>query len=150
MRLRELKVTYEATNAPALFPQLKDPSDAARYFHTLLRDEPIEVGIVLCLSAKHHVLCWHELSRGTVQQTLVHPREVFKAAFLSNATCIVLGHNHPSGDPTPSPEDGMLTRRLKDAGELLGVELVDSIIVGDEDRYFSFRETGHMPEKSSS
>ena len=82
--------------------------------------------------------------------SLVHPREVFKAAFLSNATCIVLGHNHPSGDPTPSPEDGMLTRRLKDAGELLGVELVDSIIVGDEDRYFSFRETGHMPERSSS
>jgi DNA repair protein RadC len=89
------------------------------------------------------VIAYHEVSRGTLDATLVHPREVFKAALLSNAASIILTHNHPSGDPTPSPDDHQLTRRLVDAGRLIGVEVLDHIIVGDG-RYFSFREGGRL------
>jgi len=72
-----------------------------------------------------------------------HPREVFKAALLANAAAIILTHNHPSGDPTPSADDMALTRRLAEAGTLIGVEVLDHIIVGDG-RYFSFREGGRL------
>jgi DNA repair protein RadC len=72
---------------------------------------------------------------------LVHPREVFKVAMLANAACVVLAHNHPSGDPTPSPDDVALTDRLVRAGELLGVKVLDHLILGDE-AYYSFKEKG--------
>ena len=74
---------------------------------------------------------------------MVHPREVFKAALLANAASIVLAHNHPSGDPAPSPDDVALTRRLVDAGRLLGVEVLDHIVIG-EGRYVSVRELGWL------
>ena len=87
------------------------------------------------------VIAYHEVSRGTLDATLVHPREVFKAALLANAAAIVLCHDHPSGEPTPSPDDLQLTRRLVEAGTLLGVDVLDHVIVGDG-RYYSFKESG--------
>ena len=96
---------------------------------------------ILWLSTKHRVIAYHEVSRGTLDATLVHPREVFKAALLANAAAIVLCHNHPSGEPTPSPDDLQLTRRLVGAGALLGVDVLDHVIVGDG-RYYSFKESG--------
>ena len=78
-----------------------------------------------------------------LDSTLVHPREVFKAAMLANAAAIVLAHNHPSGDPTPSPDDMALTRRLVDAGRLIGVDVLDHIVIGDG-RHVSFRERGWL------
>ena len=107
----------------------------------LLQDQPGEVFAILCMSTKHRVIAYHEVSRGTLDATLVHPREVFKAALLANAASIVLCHNHPSGEPTPSPDDIQLTRRLVAAGMLLGVEVLDHIIVGDS-RYYSFKASG--------
>jgi DNA repair protein RadC len=89
------------------------------------------------------VIAYHEVSRGTLDATLVHPREVFKAALLANAATIVLAHNHPSGNPAPSPDDMALTRRLIDAGRLLGVDVLDHIVIGDG-RYVSFRERGWL------
>jgi DNA repair protein RadC len=86
---------------------------------------------------------YHEVSRGTLDTTLVHPREVFKAAILANASAIVVAHVHPSGDPTPSGDDLHLTRQLTAAGTLLGIEVLDHIIVGDG-RHVSFREIGHL------
>jgi len=74
----------------------------------------------------------------------VHPREVFKAAILGNAAAIILFHNHPSGDPEPSREDRDLTRRLTDAGRILGIEVLDQVILGDEARYYSFKERGML------
>ncbi len=82
---------------------------------------------------------------GTLDASLVHPRDVFKAACLSNAAALVIAHNHPSGDPTPSGEDRALSDRLRQAGELLGVTLLDFVIVTDPAegfRYHSFRESG--------
>jgi DNA repair protein RadC len=90
---------------------------------TALQDQPGEVFAILCVSTKLRVIAYHEVSRGTLDATLVHPREVFKAALLANAAAIILTHNHPSGDSIPSADDVQLTRRLVDAGALLGVEV---------------------------
>lgn len=146
--LRELTIRYSVkagtTGQPLVTGRtLSTPAASAAALAALLQDEPGEVFAILCLSTKHRVIAYHEVSRGTLDATLVHPREVFKAALLSNAASIILTHNHPSGDPTPSPDDHQLTRRLVDAGRLIGVEVLDHIIVGDG-RYFSFREGGHL------
>lgn len=146
--LRELTIRYsvkaDATGQPVVIGRtLSTPAASAAALTALLQDEPGEVFAILCLSTKHRVIAYHEVSRGTLDATLVHPREVFKAALLSNAASIILTHNHPSGDSTPSPDDHQLTRRLVDAGRLIGIKVLDHIIVGDG-RYFSFREGGRL------
>jgi DNA repair protein RadC len=83
------------------------------------------------------------VSRGALDATLVHPREVFKVALLANAATIILWHNHPSGDPTPSLDDHALTRRLVQVRELLGIPVLDPLVIGD-DRYVSIRELGRL------
>jgi DNA repair protein RadC len=122
---------------------MNTPRESASSVMSVLRDEPSEVFAIICLSTKHRVIAYHEVSRGTLDATLVHPREVFKAALLANAAAIILAHNHPSGDPTPSADDVGLTRRLVDGGTLLGVDVLDHIIVGDG-RYYSFKEGGRL------
>jgi DNA repair protein RadC len=81
------------------------------------------------------------VSVGTLDTSIAHPREIFRAAALASASTIALFHNHPSGDPTPSPDDLVLTRRLVQAGVVMGIDVVDHVILGDG-RWFSFRETG--------
>jgi len=145
VRIRELKVQYVCRSDPSspVPPTLlATPRDAAMLFMSLLGAEAVKVFGILCLSTKHRVLCYHELARGTLDTLSVHPREVFKVVLLSNAVAVIVAHNHPSGDPTPSPNDVELTRRLAAAGTVMGIELLDHIIVGDEGRYFSFKESG--------
>lgn len=147
-RLRELKVRYavrtDDQGQPVLIGDaLSTPRECASVLMTLLQDEPSEVFAILCLTTKHRVIAYHEVSRGTLDSAVVHPREVFKAAILANAASVILAHVHPSGDPTPSREDCELTRRLVAAGELLGIDVLDHIIVGDG-RYLSFKEVGHL------
>jgi DNA repair protein RadC len=96
--------------------------------------------IVLHLDGKNKISCFDRVSVGSLNQSIVHPREVFKTACLSSAAAILLVHNHPTGDPTPSSEDLAITRRLKEAGDLLGIRLLDHIIIGDS--YLSFVEQG--------
>ena len=145
MYVRELHARYRQRRLKGwslpLGPLLA-PRDAARVFLTLLRDEVVEVSGLLCLSTRQHVLAYHELARGTVDATLIHPREVFKAALLTNATTIILGHNHPSGDVTASPDDRAITGRIASAGVLMGIGLADHIIVSPDGNYLSFKETG--------
>ncbi len=146
--LRELKIRYavkaDAEGQPILIGRtVSTPAASAAALTALLQHEPGEVFAILCLSTKHRVIAYHEVSRGTLDATLVHPREVFKAALLANAAAIVLAHNHPSGDPAPSPDDMALTRRLVDAGKLIGVDVLDHIVIGDG-RYVSFRERGWL------
>ena len=148
MRLRELTVRYsvrkDGEGQPVVVGRdLSNPRETASALMTALQDQPGEVFAILCLSTKHRVIAYHEVSRGTLDATLVHPREVFKAALLANAAAIILTHNHPSGDPSPSADDVQLTRRLVDAGALLGVDVLDHIIVGDG-RYYSFKEAGRL------
>lgn len=100
-----------------------------------------EVFILITLNIKNIVTGYFEVHRGTINTSLVHPREVFKRALLNNASDIMVAHNHPSGDPNPSKEDIQITERLKEAGDLLGINLLDHIIVG-EDKYISLKEKG--------
>lgn len=100
-----------------------------------------EVFILITLNTKNIVTGYFEVHRGTINTSLVHPREVFKRALLNNASNIIVAHNHPSGDPNPSKEDIQITERLKEAGNLLGINLLDHIIVGD-DKYISLKEKG--------
>ena len=144
IRVRELTVRYTVKTIPISEPaifgsQLRSPGDAAALLIPLLQEEPSEVLVMLCLDLKHRVIAFHEVSRGTLDSTCAHPRDVFRAALLTNAAGVILAHNHPSGDPSPSGPDLHLTRRMYEAGEVLGVRLHDHIIVGD-DRSFSFKE----------
>ena len=93
---------------------------------------------LICLDTKCNVVGIHEVSHGTLAASLVHPREVFKRAIANNAYAIIIAHNHPSGDASPSEEDFETTRRLRDAGDLLGIKLLDHIIVGDNE-WISFK-----------
>ena len=97
--------------------------------------------MALHLDGKNRITCFDRVSLGSLNQTIVHPREVFKTACLSNAAAILLIHNHPTGDPAPSQEDIVITRRLKEGGDLLGIKVLDHIIVGYS-HYFSFVESG--------
>lgn len=147
MYVRELHARYRLRRLSGwslpLGP-LKTPHEAAQLFVSLLRNEVIEVGGLLCLSTRHHVLAYHELSRGTVDMTIMHPRDVFKVALLANASCVILGHNHPSGDVTASPDDVALTGRMAAAGVVMGIELADHVIVSADGTYLSFKESGRL------
>jgi len=101
-----------------------------------------EVFAVVILDTKHRMVGYHEVSVGTVNASMVHPREVFKAIILANASAFVIMHNHPSGDPTPSKEDIEITRRLRELGDLLGVRVLDHIVFGDG-KYVSFVDDGY-------
>lgn len=98
--------------------------------------------VVLLLNTKNKVLGINTVSIGTLNASLVHPREIFKPAILINAAAIILVHNHPSGDPTPSSEDMEITQRLCKAGEILGIEVLDHLIISDDGMFTSFRERG--------
>ena len=105
--------------------------------------EAEEVLIMVTVDTKHRVTGIFEVARGHLSSCLVHPREVFKRALLMNASKIFVAHNHPSGDVTPSTDDAAITKRLRDAGEVLGVSLLDHLIIGDTpERYYSFKEAG--------
>ena len=140
--VRELRIVYSAPVQAGPPSQVGRPADAVALLRDRLEVEPVEVCLVLLLSTRQHVIGVHELSRGTLDTTLVHPREVFKSAILGNAAGVIVAHNHPSGDPTPSPDDVMLCTRLRHAAEILGIDLLDFVIIGDGGRYYSFKEAG--------
>ena len=110
-----------------------------RYFR--LKDRTEEYIYLLAFDKKCHLIGIFELSHGTVDSSLITPREVFMKALLCGASGIILAHNHPSGDPAPSKEDISTTERLAACGELLGIRVLDHIIIGDG-RFSSMRETG--------
>jgi DNA repair protein RadC len=140
----------------AVFTREVIREDAAAYLTThrytspqqiyeLFRDLAIESKehfICLHLDTKHKLLCFDRVTVGTLDGSLVHPREVFKTALLSSAASVILLHNHPSGDPAPGAEDREVTRKLVEAGRLLGVPILDHVIVGDG--FYSFRESGTL------
>lgn len=123
---------------------MRGAEDAVRLARWLLSDRDRETFLVPCLDVKLAVNAGYAAAVGSLDYCPVHPREVFTAALLSKAAPVILGHNHPSGDPTPSPEDCAITRRLVDAGEILGIPVQDRVIVA-HDRTYSFREAGVMP-----
>lgn len=118
--------------------QLRSPSDVHQFLRNLEHMDR-EVFYAIHLDNRHQVVSCEEVSRGTLCNAPVHPREVYKAAILSNAANLIVSHNHPSGDPTPSPDDYALTDRLRQAGDLLGIPLLDHVIIG-HGRHYSLAE----------
>jgi hypothetical protein len=150
MRVREFVCAFrplrDVDGRPVAVPTLyiDCPQAAFTALGPLLAHESVEVFAVACLSTRHRVLSWHVVSRGTPSATSVSLPDVFVPACLTPGTTgIVVLHNHPSGDPTPSPDDVQLTRRLELAGAILDLAVLDHLIVGDG-RYFSFREAGAL------
>ena len=117
------------------------PADAAGYAMPRFRFERKEHFAVLLLNAKNHILALKTISVGTLTSSIAHPREVFQAAIEQAAAAVILVHNHPSGDPTPSAEDLALTRRMTEAGEVMGIPVIDHIILG-YDKFISLKEEG--------
>lgn len=144
MHLRELEIRYRTRDELPVPASIENPAAAAAVIAELLGTEIVEVFGILCLSTRHAILCTHTVSRGGLDATVVHPREVFRACILAGSAAVILYHNHPSGDPTPSRDDASLTRRLVTAGDLVGIDVVDHIIVGSHGRYYSFKEAARM------
>jgi DNA repair protein RadC len=119
------------------------PRSVAEHLLPQYGSRPVEQFGVLLLDTKHRVLRSTILSIGTLDASIVHPREVFREAIAGGAAAIVLFHNHPSGDPEPSREDTRLTQRLIAAGVLMGIGVLDHVILG-EARYYSYREEGTL------
>lgn len=147
IKLRQIKAIYETlTVREEVTAYLKtgqrytSPSQVFDTFSFLMH-ETKEMFITLHLDGKNRIICMDLVSVGSLNQSIVHPREVYKTALLSSAAAIMCIHQHPTGDPTPSSEDISITRRLKEAGEIMGIKLLDHIIVGDGE-YISFVERG--------
>jgi DNA repair protein RadC len=117
------------------------PSQIFNHFHYRFRDRRREYFVVLLLDGKNRIILEEQISEGSLNQSIVHPREVYSRAVKESAAAVILVHNHPSGDPAPSREDREITRRLKEAGDVLGIRVLDHIIIGDGS-YFSFVEQG--------
>lgn len=153
MIVRELHAVYKrrAVECSITGRQITDPAQAA----ALLRAWPIEGGTledsaverfyVICLDAKHRIRAIAPLTIGTLDATLVHARDVYRAAIHANAAAVIVAHNHPSGDPMPSPHDYDLTERLRQAGEVIGIKFLDHIIIGHDDRSWSFQKGAATP-----
>jgi DNA repair protein RadC len=129
--------------AAAARPRLIYPRQVAAYLLPQYGAGAVEQFGILMLDTKHRLIRIKIVSTGSLDQTVVHPREVFREAAAASAAAIVLFHNHPSGDPTPSSDDLMLTTRMVNAGDIMGITVVDHVILADQ-RYFSLVEAGRL------
>ena len=134
------------TPQPDVAPDLPDgrvraPADVFAFLRERASREEVEVFYVLVLNSQSRVLACQELTRGILNSSLVHPREVYRLAIAYGAAGIIVAHNHPSGDPTPSAEDRAITRQLVEAGRVLDIPLHDHVVLG-LNRYVPFAEAG--------
>jgi DNA repair protein RadC len=136
----ELGVRTSREERPTL-PRIREPEDVVRLFDSRLRDLQVEEFHLLALDSQSQVLREVLVTRGLLNSSLVHPREVFRAAIAEAAAGIIVVHNHPSGDPTPSAEDRAVTQQLAAAGRLLDLPLYDHVIIAG-DRFLSFATAG--------
>ena len=131
-------------NCPKLVSVIRSPEDAVDiskgFMH--IHENPEEYMYMICMNTKNRIIGVFEISHGSVNSSIVGTREIFQKALLANAVSIILIHNHPSGDPTPSREDIEVTRRIAEAGKIIGIQVLDHIVIGD--KYVSLKEKGHV------
>ena len=135
----ELKVVRERRQGYGSVRRVRDASQVYEAFREEFGRLDREMFVALLLDGKNSVLGFNVVSIGSLTAALVHPREVFKPAILANAAALILVHSHPSGDPEPSAEDKAITERLRQAGELMGIKILDHVVIGDG-RFSSFSE----------
>ncbi|MDP2846260.1 MAG: DNA repair protein RadC [Candidatus Methanoperedens sp.] len=124
-------------------PKINSPEDVYRLIYPRMREQKKEMFIELCLDTKNQIIKEGTISIGSLNANIVHPREVFKMALTESAAHIIVAHNHPSGDPTPSKEDIEITKKLVETGNIMGITVLDHVIIGDG-RHFSMKEAGHI------
>lgn len=124
---------------------IRSPKDAYEVIEKVLQlsSKTNEHLVMMSLNIKNQVIGIHPVHVGTLNASVVHPRDIFQHALLNNAATFMIFHNHPSGNPEPSPEDIAVTKRMKDAGNLMGIELLDHIIIGDGE-FISLNEKGYI------
>ena len=127
--------------APLDRTAVRTPDDVAALLLPRFRYESRESFVAVLLSTKNHVLKTPVISVGSLNASIVHPRELFREAINASAAAVIVAHNHPSGDPTPGPEDVSLTRKLVEAGKILDIPVLDHVVLGDG-KYVSFKEKG--------
>ncbi len=132
-------VTADAIEAE----HITSPGDGAAWFMPRLRHENQEIFMVMALNTKNRIIGVKQIAQGSLTSAVVHPREVYQYAVVNHAACILVAHNHPSGDPYPSTQDRELTKALEEAGNVMGIPLLDHLVIGDA-RYYSFKEHGHI------
>jgi DNA repair protein RadC len=139
--IREVRVNYVATTTEPF--QISCPEDVAKFVRSILTDNSREHFIALYLDGSHRVASYSIISIGSANQASVHPREVFQRAVLVGATAIAIAHNHPSGDVTPSNADREMTIKLRDAGKILGISVLDHVVVADA-AHHSLRDDSNL------
>ncbi len=123
--------------------KVTSPDKIFEFFKSEIGHEKVEKFIIVLLNTKNEIIKWEIISVGSLNASIVHPREVFNKAIKKNAAAIIAVHNHPSGHVSPSQEDMNVTMRLKEAGKIVGINLIDHIIIGRE-RYYSFKENDQL------
>ena len=142
----QLKACFELGRREELEPELKnfnikDPESVVKAIRASIKDKAKEHFKLILLNPRNKIIGISTISIGTLNASLVHPREVFKDAIMHTAASVVLAHNHPSGDPEPSEDDIEITKKLVESGKILGIEVIDHIIIGKND-YYSFKAKG--------
>lgn len=141
--IREISIKYKALRSQVF--QLETPKSAAQFISRKIKNEAQENFVVLCLNTRNEVVHYCPVTKGTVSQSLVHPREVLLPVLQSGSTAFMIAHNHPSGSLNPSMDDDKVTKELKQAGELIGIQLLEHIIVAfGTSGYYSYKEEGRI------
>lgn len=148
MRVFEGKIEFKLVHLGEA-EKISNAEHAVKYLQSAIDTHPVQEGFyVILLDRKNHPLGRVLVTLGTLTSSLVHPREVFRPAILASAAAVILAHNHPSGDPSPSAADIQVTRQLRDASRALDIEILDHVIVGSKESdptrigYYSFRDAG--------
>ncbi len=137
LEVREIEYSYEKR------PKISGMDDVVNAVKPMIADANKEFFLALYLNTKNGIIKQEVISVGSLNANIVHPREVFRTVCMVSASSIIVAHNHPSGDPTPSREDIEITKKLAEAGKMMGIELLDHVIIG-HDRNYGFKESGML------
>jgi len=140
--IREIQTTYRALDTERI--RMSSPVSVVDFLQEMIGSSNRETFVVLCVNNKNDLVSYYPASVGTATEAMVHPREVFYTAVDSGAAGIIVAHNHPSGSLEPSRQDIQTTERLKEAGKIMGIPLLDHIIVAFNTGYYSMKEHGHV------
>ncbi|PPA68664.1 JAB domain-containing protein [Jeotgalibacillus proteolyticus] len=140
----KIKQVVKETNAPFENFPVRSPEDVNKVASAHIADDDREVFLVIVLNTKNQIIALHRAHIGSINASIVHPRDVLKAAILNNGASIAVSHNHPSGNSQPSAEDISATKRLYESCELLGIDLLDHVVVTHTGQYSSMRELGYI------
>ncbi|MFZ0447133.1 MAG: DNA repair protein RadC [Bacillus sp. (in: firmicutes)] len=139
-----IKQIIKESSEPFASYTIRSPEDAQKLAMHHIADEDREVFLVMCLNTKNQVIALHRAHVGSLNASIVHPRDVMKCAILNNASSIIVSHQHPSGNPQHSREDLEVTKRLAEAGKIIGIELLDHVIVSYTGNHVSLKEKGYL------